>query len=496
MGKCFYLKKIGACLFCGCLLFFVIVGNTNAEAQLSTETSQGTDQTNNINQAIASSEAATPEQEALFAEANNEQQMQIESTNAYDNTQGNLWDEIPYFFQLPDYTNRPEVVAQIKWFQKHQKYFNHLLEQATPYIYYVYEQARKRNLPAELVIVPMIESEYNSFDYSNKGAYGFWQLMPGTASGLGLKGNWWYEARSDLAASTNAALNFLTDLDTQFNNDWLLAFASYNCGPVAVQRAIENNIRNGLPTDVWSLKLPHETKLYVPKFLAIEAIIRAPDHYGLTLYPINNAPYIKVVKLTSQIDLKQVAIMAGVSEKTLRKLNPGLLRWATNPEATYNLMLPITNADMFEKNLAKLPKENRVTWHIHKVTTGETIKSLANKYNTTPNTLIKVNHLPSDKIHSQQRLLIPINAKNTDNITIPDKLPQPQATHSSSPNKHKIRYTVKPKDTLAKIAANYGVTQKQIRSWNNLKPNPKLKSQQKLTIWVPTKAKQKPHRRH
>jgi membrane-bound lytic murein transglycosylase D len=487
-------KKIGFLLLFLGLFFFPVIGNAIAAndsisfAAADVNTNQiNTDGTisaieNNIDLPKPESEPNSTPIDNTNEEAT--QATPIESSNIYNNQQGNMWDEIPYYFQIPDYSQRPEVAAQILWFQKHQKYFDHVIEMSIPYIYYVYEQARKRNMPPELVFLPIIESAYNSFAYSNKGAYGFWQMMPGTAAVLGLKINWWYDGRSDLVASTNAAFDFLTDLSTQFNNDWLLSIAAYNCGPGAVQKAIDYNIRMGLPTDYWSLHLPKETKNYVPTFLAIEAIVRTPGHYGLTLRPINNAPYLSAVKLHSQIDLKQIAKMAGVSEATLRKLNPGLKRWATNPEATYSLLLPINNVEEFKKNLAKLSSEDQITWRIHKVAPGETIKKLAVKYNTTPDTLLKVNHLQSSEIHSQQRLLIPINAQSTENITIPNKLAQPKTTASNE--KHKIIYHVKSKDTLAKVANKYGVTQKQIRSWNNLKPKQKLKAQQKLIIWIPT----------
>lgn len=413
-----------------------------------------------------------------------------EAINAYNEGSGNLWDEVPKYFQFPSYTNRPEVQAQIEWYQKHEKYFDHVLEQATPYIYYIYEQARKRDLPPELILLPIIESSYSSFDYSNKGAYGLWQIIPSTASILGLKKNWWYDGRTDLVASTNAALIYLNDLSNQFNNDWLLALAAYNCGPNAVQKAINRNISEGLPTDFWSLRLPRETENYVPNFLAVESIILDPNHYGLKLRPINNAPYLTTVPLSSQIDLKQAATMAGINEATLRKLNPGLRHWATNPEATYDLIIPVDNAESFTKELSELSAKEQVSWRIHEVSKGETLQNLAERYNTTPDTLMQVNHLKSSTISLNQQILIPVNAQNTSNITIPDKqsLPKDKQSH-----RKKIIYHAKSKDTVAKIADRYSVSADQIRAWNDLTKNQTLKAGQKLILWIPLQKKAASH---
>ena len=92
-------------------------------------------------------------------------------------------------------------------------------------MYLVYEQAHQRNLPTEVVLLPIVESAYYPLAYSEAGAAGLWQLMPGTASKFGLKRNWWYDGRRDIFASTNAALDYLSYLQNYFNGNWLYALA-------------------------------------------------------------------------------------------------------------------------------------------------------------------------------------------------------------------------------------------------------------------------------
>ncbi len=105
--------------------------------------------------------------------------------NRYYNAD-NLWDALRAEFVLPHYENNPLVQEQIEWFMNHQDFLLHSTTRAAPYLYYIFQQVKKRHLPAELVLLPIIESAYNPFAYSSAGAAGIWQMMPGTASGYGV----------------------------------------------------------------------------------------------------------------------------------------------------------------------------------------------------------------------------------------------------------------------------------------------------------------------
>jgi membrane-bound lytic murein transglycosylase D len=124
----------------------------------------------------------------------------------------NMWTVIRSEFTLPHYEDNPLVQEQIEWFMNHQDFLYRSATRAAPYLYYISQQTRKRHLPAELVLLPMMESAYNPFAYSTAGAAGIWQMMPGTASGFGIKQNWWYDGRRDVVASTKAALVYLVYL--------------------------------------------------------------------------------------------------------------------------------------------------------------------------------------------------------------------------------------------------------------------------------------------
>ena len=390
-----------------------------------------------------------------------------------------LWDELRNNMQFPDETHRPEVLRQIIWFQNNQKYFKRIITKSAPFIYYIYQQTQQRNMPSELAFLPIIESSYNPVAYSKAGAIGMWQMMPGTAALLGLKVNWWYDGRRDLTASTKAALDYLTNSDKTFAHDWLLSLASYNCGEGRVNAAITYNKKNNLPVDFWSLRLPRETKNYVPKFLAMAAIIKNPPRYGITLPAVNNAPYIEAVTIKSQIDLHQAARLAGVDIKTIRELNPGYLRFATTPDGPHELLLPTDKTDVFKQNLELLPEIEKIIWRDYHAKYGDSLEEIASKYNTDPIILQRVNNLTGDKINRKQHLFIPSNYHENaiDSLfkeeapVIKEPAPQLQKpkAHIQHKKKHLYIYKITAGDTLEELALRFNSSIKAIIKANQLR---------------------------
>ncbi|MFV9616452.1 MAG: transglycosylase SLT domain-containing protein, partial [Gammaproteobacteria bacterium] len=291
-----------------------------------------------------------------------------------------IWPRIYAGFQLPSDIDHPSLQTQINWFAKHPEYIQRVMQRADPFLYYILEEAEKRNLPTELVLLPIVESAYQPFAYSHGRAAGIWQFIPSTGRLYGLKQNWWYDGRRDIYASTQAALNYLENLHKLFKGDWMLALAAYNSGSGTVQRAIKRNKKLNRPTDFWNLKLPKETRAYVPKLLALKEVIANPEKYSVSLRCIPNAPGFKQVKTTAQIDLALAAELAEIDLKTLYNYNPAFNRWATDPDGPHSLLLPANSAEIFEKNYLSLPAEKHLRWSRHKIKSGETLSHIALKY--------------------------------------------------------------------------------------------------------------------
>lgn len=176
--------------------------------------------------------------------------------------------------QFTGMQNAPEVQKHFKRFNQSKNLFLKTTMLASSDLYYILEQVEKRKLPGELVLLPMLESNFQSQAISNRGAVGLWQFMPATGRQFGLKQRAGYDGRKDVKASTNAALNYLEYLHKKFNRDWMLALAAYNAGEGTVERAIKRNKKAGKPTSFWFLALPKQTREYVPKFLALTQMIR------------------------------------------------------------------------------------------------------------------------------------------------------------------------------------------------------------------------------
>ncbi|VVC75875.1 Membrane-bound lytic murein transglycosylase D [Aquicella siphonis] len=421
----------------------------------------------------------------------------------------NLWDVLRDEFSLAHYEESYAVQVKIEWYMNNQDYLLRSASRAAPYLYYISQQVKKRHLPAELVLLPIVESGYNPFSVSNMGASGIWQLMPDTASGLGVKRDWWYDGRRDVIASTRAALNYLAYLQSFFEGNWLLAIAAYNTGEGNVLAAIKRNIRDGRDTDFWSLPLAQETRDYVPSLLALAAIISRPDKYPVYLPPVRNAPYLAQVDIGTQINLKLAAALAGISHQKLMQLNPGFKSASTSTSGPYKLVLPIENIEQFTENLARSPLNRKVNWIHYKVKSGDTLMSISRKFKTTTSDIRKMNHLSKSTIRPGTNLLIPHSGadsdddaeddaypvqellaekedhrkpairKTTDDISSKIKKSQdivPVIVSEKNGNSYKLQpgdtiYMVRSKDTLDKIAKRFHISSQSLRQANRLTSN-------------------------
>lgn len=329
-----------------------------------------------------------------------------------DSDSSNLWDSLKSGFQLNHYKNSPQVQAQIAWYMRNQGYLYRTSIRAAPYMYYIYQQVKQRNLPTELVLLPILESAYNPFASSNRGAAGLWQLERGTASQFGVKQDFWYDGRRDVLASTNAALDYLTYLQSFFGGNWMLAIAAYDAGEGSVQEAVHRNARDGLSISFWSLSLPQETRAYIPRLLALAVIIENPSEYGIKLPAISNSPYLGAVDIGGQINLSEVANFAGISLGQLKQLNPGFSHHTTDPVGPHKLLLPFDTIQTFQENLIRFSKVPSSSWVHYKVHRGESIESIARNFNTSVDILQIVNHLHSRMLPTGKKLLIPQAAAN------------------------------------------------------------------------------------
>ena len=348
-----------------------------------------------------------------------------------------------------------------------QDYLDRVAERARPYLFYIVEELEKRNMPLDLALLPIVESAYQPFAYSRSRASGLWQFIPSTGRIYGLKQNWWYDGRRDIIAATDAALTYLQKLHQDFNGDWLLALAAYNAGEHGIARAMERNRNAGISTDFWSLNLKKETRHYVPSLLAIAEIVANPQRYNIQLAPIANNSYFTIVDIGGQIDLSTVSELTGMTLDELRVLNPGINKWATDPDGPHHLLVPDEHADEFVRKLAALPADQRVKYQIHQINPGDSLGKIARQYRTDITAIKRANKLRSNLIRAGHTLVIPAPKHPEDQ----DSNKYAVNNNAISNSTHTSQHVIQQGDTLWNISRDYGVTVEQLCAWNGIDRN-------------------------
>lgn len=393
-----------------------------------------------------------------------------------------VWQRIQMQLALP-VTDHKAIKQQLKWYKKHPEYIKRISKRAEPYLYFIVEEIEKRNMPLEIALLPVVESAFDPFAYSHGAASGMWQIISGTGKHYGLEQNWWYDGRRDVVAATTAALDYLQYLHKYFKGDWLHALAAYNSGEGRVGRAIKKNRKLNKSTDFWSLKLPKETKNYVPKLLALSSLLKDGKQHGVEWPVIENVQKVAQVSIESQIDLALAAKLADIDLKYFYRLNPGFNRWATSPNHNHKLLLPVDNVETFTQALAKTSKNERLKWTRYKIKPGDSLGKISKKFQTTSAIIRETNNVNGSNIRAGDFLLIPIASTKLSNyqLSADSRL---NAKQNTKYGKHKTSHIVQSGDNLWDIAKKYKVNHRSIAKWNGMAPTDNLKLGKKLVIWL------------
>jgi len=394
-----------------------------------------------------------------------------------------LFDRMRAGFRIPD-SDHPAIDRELDWYAGNPDYLGRAFGRADLYLYHIVTELEARGMPLELALLPVVESAFEPYAYSPARASGLWQFIPDTGSRYNLKQDWWYDGRRDVMESTRAALDYLQALNTEFNGDWLLAIAAYNCGEQNVERAVARNQAAGLPTDFWNLKLPAETRAYVPKLLAMGRVVARPERYGLSFNKIPNQPYFAKVDTQSQISLHVAAEIAGLTDAELYELNPAFHRWATDPTGPFSLLVPADTAEAFRTSVVQLTADQRLNVRSYEVHHGDTVNLVAKRFHTTPQELRELNDLPKGALQVGAAVKVP-----SDSNLLPAKALRAAALvdgreHRS--RRERSRVVVRHGETLWAIAHKHGVDVNALALMNGLQPTTVLRTGQRLRISTPS----------
>ncbi len=327
-----------------------------------------------------------------------------------------LWERIQRGFAMPDL--RSELVTdRERWYDTRPDYVLRMTERSRKYLFYIVEELERRDMPTELALLPFIESAFNPQAISSAKASGMWQFMPATGKTFDLKQNAFRDDRRDVLASTRAALDYLQKLHDMFG-DWHLALAAYNWGEGSVSRAIAKNQRLGLGTSYTDLKMPAETRLYVPKLQAVKNLLAKPEAFTARLPLIENHPYFQTVDIKRDIDVELAAKLAEVAPEDFKALNPSANRPVILAAGTPQILLPWENAKIFDRNLLDYADGQLASWTVWRAPGTMSPAAAARHVGMTEAALRSVNHIPPRVlIKAGSSLLVPRSKAHEADVT-------------------------------------------------------------------------------
>jgi len=397
--------------------------------------------------------------------------------------QADLWMRLRAGFALPDLDD-DYVRRQEQWYASRPDYVQRMTERSGRFLFHIVEEVEKRGMPAELALLPFIESAFNPQAMSVAQASGMWQFIPSTGKNFSLKQNLFRDDRRSVLDSTRAALDYLERLHAMFG-DWHLALAAYNWGEGNVTRAIARNQRAGLPTNYASLRMPPETRNYVPKLQAVKNIVAHPDAFGLELPTLKNHPYFLSVPIQRDIDVELAARLAEVPSEEFKQLNPQMNKPVILAAGTPQVLLPFDNANAFVRNLEQHrgPLATWTAWVAPK-----TLKpaDAAKRVGMSEAQLREVNHIPPRMlVRAGSTLLVPrgrhapgdVSERIADNAMM--------TLTPDGPLLKRLSFKVgKHGDSVAAVAKRYRVSSAQVAQWNKVAANTSFKPGQAVVVFV------------
>lgn len=354
----------------------------------------------------------------------------------------------------------PSVIRMIRAYQTiRRKEFERGLQRMPRYIDLYRKMFKEEGLPADFAYLALIESGFNHRAYSRARAKGIWQFIYSTGRKYGLTINWWLDERGDFIRSAEAAIAYLKDLYTEFN-DWWLALAAYNAGEGRLNRAIQK----GGTRDFWKLQesraLPRETRNYVPAFLAAVIISKFPEAFGFKVPPSPPVEW-EEVPVRGGISLRTISRLTGISEAVLSELNGGLRRRYIPAGLTYRLRVPPGTGNLVAQKLEKAPRSKIRDYIVHRVRRGDTLSEIARRYGVSLRLLMEVNQLSYRSIlRIGQTIRVPMFDRR---VRGSQRRTTTRGVLTGS------QYAIKPGDTLYSIARAYGIDWREF-----LKANPGL----------------------
>jgi membrane-bound lytic murein transglycosylase D len=328
-----------------------------------------------------------------------------------------FWPQMRSSFAMSDCNADPTVLAWAQRYTKNPDRFEDQLRQAMPQLIYVQALAVRYGVAGEFALLPWIESGFQSLPGRSNRPAGMWQIMPMTASKMGLRVDGRFDARLDVDASANAVMALLSGYHDKFD-DWRLVDYAYNTGEFNIAKLVDKFGTPPAEPAIPHLPVKSGAKEHLARLLGMACVVREPARFGVSLPTISDEQHLVQVGISQSMPMTKAADQAGLPLSTMKDLNAAFRGGTMDAGATSYVMLPASHAQQFRDSLLQTPG------------TGS---------DTVP----------------------PAEAVSSDADT-------PASGHSGDTAKNGKTHTVKSGESLWQIAHRYGVSSKQLQQWNHL----------------------------
>ena len=401
-------------------------------------------------------------------------------------TPADLWERIRRGYAMPELQDEL-VQRHEQWYGTRPDYIERMVERSRLYLFPVVEELELRGMPTELALLPYIESAFNPQAVSSAKAAGMWQFMPGTGRDFRLTQNILRDDRRDVLDSTRAALDYLQKLHDMFG-DWHLALAAYNWGQGNVKRAIERNQAAGLGTRYLDLKMPAETRNYVPKLQAVKNIIAQPQHHGAVLPLIENHPFFDTVEIKHDIDVDMAARLAQVRLEDFKALNPSQRKPVIFAAGTPQVLLPWNNAAVFQKALAKAEPTSLSSWTAWVAPQNLPSREVASRFGMDEQDLREMNNIPRGMVIKSGSTVLVRRGNGATTAVASHVVNNAQLAYAPEIVLRRTSVRARKGDSIASVAARYDLPAATVAGWNHASAGARLKPGQAVVLFLPVRA--------
>jgi membrane-bound lytic murein transglycosylase D len=396
-----------------------------------------------------------------------------------------IWPRLVSRFRFAACPEDGSAARWAEWYAANGEYMRRVLNRAEPWLHFIADEIERRDLPGELALLPIVESAFDPFAYSHGRAAGPWQFLSGTARDFGVTINDAYDGRRDYVAATGAALDYLAYLNDLFDGDWALALAAYNAGQGRVGRAIRRNESRGLGTEWHQLRLPRETRGYVPKIKGLGCLFRQPARYAFVLPTLPDRPQVARLPITPPVDLVRVALAAGVDVAELVTLNAGLNKHYVPPDGPDYLLVSVAHAERVAGALENMPAAPPLEVERIRVRSGDSLSVLARRHDTSVEALKQANGLRGDRLIAGQTLALPGRYAPAATAAEPEyrrAYRELAALQQQLLPTDRFIHRVRNGESLWLIARRYGVGVRDLQAMNGLGGSTLIRPGQRLVI--------------